>query len=228
MARMSKKLLTVFIILFAAAAIFGLKYLRSGPSVPPIDPVAARTTGDLSAELHIIEYMDFECPACATGVRTLKTYIEKYPGKIYLQMHYFPLAMHKHGFRSAMFAHCAAKQGKFWEFQDLLIERQDSWKRMINADPAFQQMAVEAGLNTDQLDACLVDKSVEEDINQDKAQGEALGVQSTPTYFVNKEMVVGFKSLQQKLSAHFLESSDPPMSPSLPPFSPPASSPAPQ
>lgn len=228
MARMSKQLLTVLIILFAAAVIFGLKYLRQSASAPSIDPVAARTVGDSSAELHIIEYMDFECPACATGVRTLKTYIEKYPGKIHLQMHYFPLAMHKHGFRSAMFAHCAAKQGKFWEFQDLLIERQDSWKRMINADSAFQQMAIEAGLNTDQLDACLVDKTVEEEINQEKAQGEALGVQSTPTYFVNKEMVVGFKSLKEKLSTYFLESSNPPMSPAPPSLPPPASPPASQ
>lgn len=200
MVRISKKLLTVFIILLGVAAILGLKqYLGRTPVVPPIDPVAARTTGNPSAEIHIVEYMDFQCPACAKGVGILKQYLAAFPDKIYLEVKYFPLGMHVHGFRSAQFAHCTAKQGRFWPYFDLLIERQDQWKRLINADPAFQEMAVEAGINTEQLDVCLKDPAVDEAINSEKAHGAALGVESTPTYFVNNEMVVGFKSLQQIL-----------------------------
>ncbi|MDO8580531.1 MAG: thioredoxin domain-containing protein, partial [Candidatus Omnitrophota bacterium] len=120
---------------------------------------------------------------------------------IYLELKYFPLEnMHPHAKLSAQYAECAARQGKFWPFHDLVIERQPQWKRLIDAKPAFEIMAVEADLDLYKLKFCLEDEKITAFIDQDKEEGRQKGVRSTPTYFINGKMVVGATALEEELT----------------------------
>ena len=149
--RNSKKIFTVILILAVVAVILGVQwYLQSSRSLS--QGVSSRAKGTPGAAIHIVEYIDFECPACATGAKKLKEYVAMYPEKIYLEMRYYPLLnIHPHALHAARYAQCAAQQGKFWPLHDLLIERQGQWQSLINADPVFMQMAQEVSLDMNSL-----------------------------------------------------------------------------
>jgi len=163
-----------------------------------------RAKGNPQARVKIIEYLDFQCPACAYGIKLLKTYFDQHPNDIYIQMRYFPLTnMHHHAMTSALYSECAARQGKFWALDDLMIPQQAQWAQLISPDPVFQSMAQQAGLDINQLNACLASDDARKVINDEKSVGQSLGISSTPTYFINGKMVVGAKSMMDELKTYF-------------------------
>ncbi|MBI4309715.1 MAG: DsbA family protein [Candidatus Omnitrophica bacterium] len=199
----SKQRWTVLIVLAAVAVIAGFKTF-SNFFHKPIDSVAARSKGDPQAKVQIIEFIDFECPACATGAQTLKEQMAKHPQDIRVQVKYFPLIRpHPHAMQVAAYSECAGRQGKFWEFQDLLLPQQKQWSVLLSAEPMFQNMAREIGLDMGRLAKCVAAPETARAIHEDQALGKSLGVQSTPTYFVNNKMIVGGKSLTDELNTHF-------------------------
>ena len=106
----------------------------------------------LQARVKIVEFIDFQCPACAYGVKYLKTFFDKHPNDIYLQVRYFPLTnMHHHAMISALYSECAARQGKFWALNDLMMPQQSQWAQLISPEPVFQAMAAQVGMNIDQV-----------------------------------------------------------------------------
>ena len=115
----------------------------------------------------------------------------------------YPLAMHQHSFWAARYAQCAARQSKFWPFHDLVIDQQERWKSLINAAPAFQQIAQDIQMDMKKLEVCLQDPKIDEAILEEKDKGALRGVESTPTYFINGRMVVGFKLLEEELANLF-------------------------
>ena len=194
----SKESFTLGIIVLCVAIIFGVKaYLMKGDL--STGGIKARSKGDPQASVKVIEYIDFQCPACAHGAMVLKKYMEDNPDSIYLEMHYYPLSMHKHAITASIFAECAVRQNKFWSFHDLILERQNDWKGFADVKRAFFDMAAQAGLNAERLQSCINDHSIEEIVFKDKEEGSQKGVKSTPTYFINGEMVVGSRFLVEKL-----------------------------
>ncbi len=184
----------------------------------------ARAKGNPRADFKIVEYIDFQCPACAKGSKIIRDYVAQYPTRIYVEMKYFPLSqMHKFALLACQYAQCAARQDKFWPMHDALIDDQSIWDRMLNAETMFREMAGKIGLDKAALDACLADKETEKVILSMKEHGKSLGVQSTPTYFVNGKMSVGIKSLQAELEKYF----GPVKSPTPPVVSTTAASPVP-
>jgi len=208
----SKPVATALVILSCIVAVqiatFVLSYLRGTPAAKS---VLARTKGNSKADFKVTEYIDFQCPACARGAKTLHEITVKYPTKIYLEMKYFPLDQsHQHAMISALYAECVARQDKFWMFVDLLLEKQNLWAQLTNAEPMFREIAQAIQVDSDKLNSCLMDKGVEETIFKERDFGKALGIKSTPTYFINGKMVVGTKSLQEELDKHFGVSVDVP------------------
>ena len=174
-----------------------------------------RAKGNPQASIKVIEFIDFQCPACAHGAKLLHEYFDKYPGRFYLELRYYPLAMHSHGMLSARWGECAARQEKFWPFFDLLIDRQMEWSVMTDPVPSFEAVAKQAGLNQGKANACLQDSSVDQTIQTDVEEGKLRAVSSTPSYFINDEMLVGVKSLKMKLDGLLGIKADPqPVSPS--------------
>lgn len=200
MSKISKKNLSVIIILCIVGVILGLRIINKPLHSEVVQENLVRAKGDPNAPLKIVEYIDFQCPACGVGAKYLKKFMHEHPGVVYLEMKYFPLPMHKFGFVSARYAECADRQGQFWPMHDLLVERQKDWLKLNNARPAFDLIAKEVGMDMEALKVCFEDPSVNETIMKDRNEGKGLGVKSTPSYFINQELFVGSKSLKQELN----------------------------
>ncbi len=202
---MNKLQSTLVIVLVLVGLVAGRKDFLAPKKVD--DQFAkARAKGNPQARVKIVEFIDFQCPACAYGIKYLKTFFDQHPNDIYLQVRYFPLTnMHHHAMISALYSECAARQGKFWALDDLMIPQQSQWAQLINPEPVFQAMAAQAGMNIDQLNTCLASDDARKVINDEKSLGQSLGIVSTPTYFINNKMVVGTKSLQDELKTYFPE-----------------------
>ena len=200
---MNKKQLTFLIIFILAAVVVGGRVFLISKHVK-INLQEARAKGNSQSRIKIVEFIDFQCPACAYGVKYLKTAFEEHPNDIYLQVKYFPLTnMHHHAMISALFSECAARQGKFWALDDLMIPQQQQWAQLINPQPVFQAMASQVGMNLDQLKVCLEADETRKVINDEKSLGQSLGIASTPTYFINGKMVVGTKLLEDQIKNFF-------------------------
>ena len=200
---MNKLQSSLVIILVLAGLITGAKIFMSH-KITPINMQMARAKGNPDARVKIVEFVDFQCPACAFGMNYLKTFFSQHPGDIYLQVKYFPLTnMHHHAMISALYSECAARQGKFWALDDLMIPQQSQWAQLADPQPVFQAMAAQVGMNIDQLNACLASDDARKVINDEKSLGQSLGIVSTPTYFINNKMVVGTKSLEDELKTYF-------------------------
>jgi protein-disulfide isomerase len=197
--RKSKQTITIIIIVACIAAIVGVKFSIDSSRNHMAKMKTGRVKGDVNAPVKIVEYIDFQCPACAAGAKMLKEYMEQHPGKIFLEMKYYPLAMHSQAFTSAYYAECALQQGKFWEYHDLLIGRQAIWSVSPDVKSIFNEMAQEIGLNKSELDVCLISEKTKQTILKTRQEGDLLGVKSTPTYLINDKMVVGSKNLQPEL-----------------------------
>src|SRR5271170_6164341 len=99
---MNKLQLTLVIALVLAGAVIGAKVLWA-PKKVEINLETARTKGNPQARVKIVEFIDFQCPACAYGVKYLKALFEKYPNDLYVRVRYFPLTqMHRFAMQSAL------------------------------------------------------------------------------------------------------------------------------
>ena len=200
---MNKKQLTLGVVLVLVGFMAGVKILGA-PKKAPVNLQEARAKGNPDSKVKIVEFIDFQCPACANGVIYLKTFFDQHPNDVYLQVRYFPLTnMHHHAMISALYSECAARQGKFWALDDLMIPQQSQWAQLISPEPVFQAMAVQVGMDINQLNTCLASDEARKVINDEKSLGQSLGIASTPTYFINNKMVVGTKSLEDELKTYF-------------------------
>ena len=128
--------------------------------------------------------------------------MEENPKIIRLEMKYYPFQMHSHAYLAARYAECATRQNKFWEMHDHLIDQQKAWSILADAKPAFDEMAKKENMDFNSLNLCLEDLKVSQIILEDKEEAVKLGVRSTPSYFVNGNLVVGLKALQKELTPH--------------------------
>ena len=203
---MSRQKLTVIIVGSAVIVVVAVKIFLS-LYVRPLDPSQMRVKGDPAAKVQIVEFIDFQCPACADGALKLKKIYTLHPKDIRIEMKYFPLVtIHRHTMIASTYAECAARQGKFWPMHDLIVERQAQWSPLISAEGMFTQFAREAGVEEAALRHCLASPDVEQTVMHDRDLGRSLGVESTPTYFINNKMVVGSKSLTEELNQYFSQS----------------------
>jgi len=199
--KISKQVATIFIIISSVALVLGAKALIFNLRPDPESEDRIKVKGPKSAPITIVEFIDFQCPACATGSKYLRDFMKTHPEQIRLEMKYFPLtSIHKHAMASSKLAECASKQDKFWAVHDLLIDYQSQWKALDDPSPVFDIIIEKVDLDTDILEVCLEDLSIDSAILADQEKGKSLGVRSTPSYFVNKEMVVGLKELVSKIN----------------------------
>jgi protein-disulfide isomerase len=202
---MNKKQLTLIILVVVVVLIIVIK-LFLGAKKTDINIQEARSKGNPQARVKIVEFIDFQCPACAAGIKYLKGVFDKHPNEVHIQVRYFPLTnMHHHALVSALYSECAARQGKFWALNDLMIPQQSQWASLVNPQPVFESMAKQTGMNMKKLGTCMSSEEARKVINDEKALGQSLGVRSTPTYFINNKMVVGAKSLEEELKNYFPE-----------------------
>ncbi len=154
-----------------------------------------------SAKVTLIEFADFQCPACKSAHPILLRLEDEYSGRINFVFRHFPLPQHKNALPAALAAEAAGEQGKFWEYHGKLYENQSSWENEGNPKEIFLRHARELELDEAKFKASLEGKKYEGKINQDIADGTSLGVTSTPTFFIQDKKYPGmlpyedFKSL---------------------------------
>jgi len=167
------------------------------------DPrTSSRSQGNPHAPIWVVEYLDYQCKSCALSVPIIHEFMSKHPGKVYLQLRFHPLPRaHRHAIRAAIYGECAAKQKKFWPMHNLLFEKQDEWGPSESPDAFFNRYAVQAGLDDQRLSACVDDPATKTAVMAERDEGQAIGVKSTPTFFVNGKMSVGVIGLKELLEA---------------------------
>lgn len=195
--KLSKPVIAIGILGMIAAGIMGVKAFQGMSSTASGN--TEHIKGNSSASIQIVEYMDFQCPACVFGAKMVKEYVEKHPDKIGLKLKHFPLRMHQHAETAAIYTECAGRQNKFWEFHDMLVNGHALWSKSTLVTSHFQGFAKKLNLNLDKLAVCIEKDEIRQKIRDDQSDGNALGIRSTPTYFVNEERLVGPKSLKLKL-----------------------------
>jgi len=157
-------------------------------SLPPGTPAKGVTLGPDSARVEITEFSDFECPWCARFAILTEPDIRQRllpTGKVKWRYMNFPLEGHANSPAAHLVAACALEQGKFWEMHDMLYLNQNDWVSEKNPMRLFLDYANRIGLNTDSLRACVAAKRPWPEIEAQKCEGIRLGIEGTPTFFVN-------------------------------------------
>lgn len=153
------------------------------------DPVA----GPPEAPVIIMEFSDFQCPFCERVQPTLKALLKEYPDSVRLVYRDFPIPqLHKEAKKAAEAARCAAEQGKFWEYHDLLFANRTQQK-----DPDLKRYAADLKLDTDRFAQCFATGRYTKVVERGITDGKKVGVTGTPTFFVNGIPLVGAVPLEQ-------------------------------
>lgn len=144
------------------------------------------TKGNLESQVTLVEYSDFQCPACAAYYSLTKQLMEEFGDRIKFTYRHFPLRqIHINADLASRATEAAGKQSKFWEMHDLLFENQSSWSESRDADKIFEGYASKIGLNVEQFKSDIKSKEVAEKVQKDYESGVASGVNGTPTFFLN-------------------------------------------
>ena len=155
---------------------------RQDVGVADTDPVK----GPAAAPITIVEYSDYQCPFCARVNPTLDRIVQTYGDKVRIVFKDFPLPNHQEAPKASEAAHCAGEQGKYWELHDQLFANQQALQI-----PEIKQYATSLELDMNAFNRCLDSGKHASRVAENMKAGEALGVESTPTLYVNGRPVVG-------------------------------------
>lgn len=156
-----------------------------------------------SAQFTIVEFSDFECPACAATAPALSALVNQYPDQVRVVYRHFPLiSIHQNAVLSARFAEAAGVQGKFWEMHDALFGSQLSWSGQGNSEAReyFLDLGEGLGLNREQLSADADSDAIVQKVNSDLRAAEQMGLSFTPSLFLNGQMM-DITEIQQAIAA---------------------------
>lgn len=162
-----------------------------------IDTADAPVRGAPMAKITIVEFSDFECPYCGAAHPALSALLSEFNGQVNLAFKHFPLDGHKNSMPAARAAVAAQLQGKFWEMADALFEHQ----RELSAEK-IRELAQGVGLDMARFDADIASPAVQQRVERDKKEGTGLGIQGTPSLFVNGRP---YKEPIQSLSKYLKE-----------------------
>jgi protein-disulfide isomerase len=141
-------------------------------------------TGAENARVTMVEFTDYECPTCGRTAPVLEEVTKEYADKVKLVVRDFPLDMHAHAFKAAIAAEAAREQGKYWEYASLLFKNQ----KALTVEN-LKDYATQAGLDRVKFDQALDSDKYAANVRRDLRDGALIGVDSTPTVFVNGRRV---------------------------------------
>jgi protein-disulfide isomerase len=152
--------------------------------------------GDPSAPVKVVVYEDFQCPVCRNYTETIEPQIiqnDVVTGKVYYQFKQFPFidtnSTTKESHQAANASMCAADQGKFWEYHDMLFVNWNGENQGSFSNKRLAAFAQDLGLNMNEFNTCFQNNTFKDQINKDYAEGVAAGVTGTPSIFVDGKIV---------------------------------------
>lgn len=139
-----------------------------------------------AAEVTLVEYSDFQCPACASFEPAIESVLAEYGDKIKFQYKHFPLAsIHPYAQQAAVAAEAAGMQGKFFEYHDALFANQQSWSAGAAPAATFIKYAEDLDLDVAQFRRHMNSSELLDKVRAEMAEGKELGVSGTPTFFLD-------------------------------------------
>jgi len=180
-----------FLGLASGFLIWGRAASSAGTSTPDhrvnVSAGNAPSLGPANAAVTIIEFGDYECPYCKQWhEQVYERLMANYPGQVRFVYRDFPLPMHPDAVPAAEAAACALRQNAFWKFHDALFAQADGLGRQ-----AYDQYARDLGLNLASFDSCLDSGQTRSAVNSSEQYAEGIGVDSTPTFFIDGIPVIG-------------------------------------
>ena len=196
----NKIILWSVIVLVIIGSVFGIIKLASKSQTPgsgsdtlalTVSAINANENvkGNKEAKATLIEYSDFQCPACGSYYPILKKVAEDMGAQVQFAYRHFPLSQHKNAKLAATVAEAAGKQGKFWEMHDLIFQNQSDWSEEKNAAVIFAKYAQEVGLDLAKFQTDIASEEIKAKIENDYKSGVKAGVNSTPSFFLNGEKI---------------------------------------
>jgi protein-disulfide isomerase len=145
-----------------------------------IDVADAPMKGSPTGKVTIVEFADYECPHCKRLQPVLRQIVDEFRGDVKVYFKHYPLPQHTNARLAAEAAVAANKQGKFWAFQDKLWDKQDELSPAV-----IEKLAKESGLDVAKFRADLASDAVKARVQKDRDEGQALGLQATPTVYID-------------------------------------------
>ena len=159
--------------------------------------------GAASGKVTIVEYSDFQCPACGYWSTEVEKLVDEFGSDLTFVYRHLPLkSIHKNAELAALASEAAGLQGKFWEMHDKLFENQNVWSKLTGNDFKAQlaNYAKDLGLDTAKFAEDLESDEVADKVNEDLASANRLGLNSTPSFFFDGKLIrpdspAGFRNL---------------------------------
>lgn len=180
------------------ALIAGIAVLFSGQASPvsgeQVDATlladgALNSTGPSDAPVTIVEFSDFQCPACRASEPMVQSVLQQYPDKVKLVFRNFPLdQIHPNARLAAQAAQVAQSEGKFWQYAQLLFEKQEEWSDLSSYDllkTTLSEYASELGIDSASFLERMESSEVVSAVQRDVDLAKELNIMATPTFFVN-------------------------------------------
>lgn len=163
-----------------------------------------RLTTPTTEKAQLVEFLDFECEACGAMYPIVEDLKKEFGDQITFVNRYFPLPGHTNSATAALAVEAAAQQGKYEQMYSKMFQTQAQWgEQQETRAPLFRTFAEELKLDMAAYDAAVADEKTKDRIRQDIADGRALGVTGTPTFFLDGEKleITSEADFRQKLAA---------------------------
>jgi protein-disulfide isomerase len=197
-----KRYLPFIIVLGVGLATFGsgaMLYRAKHSQLQAIPEDKALPAGTASESMHVRgnpnapvtleEFGDFQCPPCGSFAAFAEELLKEYDSRVRLIFRSFPLSVHEHAREASLAAEAAGLQGHFWEMHDVLYREQAAWSKAPNTRELFESYAGTIGLNVDQFKKDMDGEQAKARVDADKARAESLGINLTPTLYINGQPV---------------------------------------
>ncbi|ELS56454.1 DsbA family protein [Streptomyces viridochromogenes] len=158
--------------------------------VAPADVLVRKDSHRLSTakdgKVTVVEFLDLECESCRAAFPVVEQLRKEYEGRVTFVMRYFPIPSHRNAELAARAVEAAAAQGKLEAMYQKMYETQESWgDQQVSHEKTFRGFAEELGLDMKKFEADWKDPATAKRVEKDRKDGLALGVQGTPTFFIN-------------------------------------------
>jgi len=145
--------------------------------------------GNADAPITLEEFGDYQCPPCGMLADPLNQMEREFRPNVRLIFYNFPLPLHQHAREAAWAAEAAGLQGKFWEMHDLIYRQQANWTKAPDAQAVFASYAGTLGLDVERFKKDSQSPEIKARVDADQKRGASIGVQNTPTIFLNNKAV---------------------------------------
>ncbi|MFA6511618.1 MAG: DsbA family protein [Patescibacteria group bacterium] len=191
----------MIVILIVVIGVVGLGWLltfagnSSETTTGSVDTIVDPIKGNADATVVIQEYSDFQCPACRSAESVVDSVLTQFGDQVRLEYNDFPLkSIHRNAEAAAIAANCAnLQEGKYWDFHNLLFTNQTSWEALGSTEltDTLMTYASQLEMDTEAFQTCIDSKATQNNVDEDIREAARKNINSTPTFFVGDERVVG-------------------------------------